>query len=46
MPKIEDLLFGICEYECLTKIDISMQYCAFWLDEESSWYCVISTPFG
>ena len=23
-----------------------MQYYAFWLDEESSWYCVFSTPFG
>jgi len=47
MPKIEDLLFGIREYEYLTKIDISMQYYAFWLDEESSsWYCVFSTPFG
>jgi len=26
MPKIEDLLFGIREYDYLTKIDISMQY--------------------
>jgi len=46
MPKIEDLLFGIREYEYLTRIDISMQHYAFWLDEESSWYCVFSTPFG
>jgi len=44
MPKIEDLLFSICEYKYLTKIDISMQYYAFWLDEESSWYCVFSRP--
>jgi len=46
MPKVEDLLFSIREHEYLTKIDISMQCYAFWLDEESSWYCVFSTPFG
>ena len=46
MPKIEDLLFGIHECECLTKTDISMQCYAFWLDEESSWCCVFSAPFG
>jgi len=46
VPKIEDLLFNVRECECLTKIDISMQCYAFWLDEESSWCCVFSTPFG
>jgi len=46
MPKIEDLLFGIREYGCLTKIDISIQCYAFWLDEESCWHCVFIAPFG
>ena len=46
LPKIDDILMGMREYEYLTKIDISMQYYAFWLDEESTWYCVFSTPFG
>ena len=46
MPKINDIVLSIREYKYLTKIDISMQYYAFWLDEESSWYCVFSTPFG
>jgi transposase InsO family protein len=30
----------------MTKIDISMQYYCLMLDEESSWYCVLVTPFG
>lgn len=30
----------------MTKIDISMQYYCLLLDEESSWYCVLVTPFG
>ena len=46
LPRIEDILLWMRVYEYLTKIDISMQYYAFHLDEESSWYCVFITPFG
>ena len=30
----------------MTKIDVSMHFHAFALDEESTWKCVIVTPFG
>jgi hypothetical protein len=46
MPRIQDILFGTREYWFLMKTDISMQYYAFWLDEESTWYCVFITLFG
>ena len=46
LPRIEDILMGMHPYEYLTKIDVSMQYYTFYLDEESKWYCVFITPFG
>ena len=46
LPRIDDIMLNMGKYNYLTKIDISMQYYAFHLDEESSWYCVFITPFG
>ena len=46
LPTIEEIMWKMKPYKFLTKIDISMQYYAFYLDEESTWYCVFITPFG
>ena len=46
LPRIQDIFERRRNYQYFTKIDISMQYYCFYLDEESSWYCVLVTPFG
>ena len=46
LPKIQDIFERRRNYQFFTKIDLCMQYYCFHLDEESSWYCVLVTPFG
>ena len=46
LPKIQDIFERRRNYAFFSKIDISMQYYCFHLDEASSWYCVLVTPFG
>ena len=46
IPRIQDILNRHPGYKFLTKIDISMQYYTFDLDEHSHQLCTIATPFG
>ena len=46
LPVIKDVLAKRTGYKYFTKIDVSMQYYTFELDEESKDLCTIATPYG
>ena len=46
MPRIQDIMNSRGKYKHFTKIDLSMFFFCFELDEESKELCTINTPYG
>jgi len=46
LPRIQDIMQRRTRYKFCTKLDLSMMFYAFVLDEQSRQLCTIITPFG
>lgn len=46
LPKLQDIFHRRRGFKYVTLLDVSMQFHTFKLDNDSSWKCVIVTPFG
>lgn len=46
LPRIQDVYHRRKKYEYMTILDLTACYYTYQLTEESSWYCVLVTPFG
>ena len=46
LPKIKDIFHRRKGYQFVTILDLTQCYYTYELDEESSWLCVLVTPFG
>lgn len=46
LPRIQDIIKRRTGYKYFTKIDLALCYYTYQLDEETSWQCIIVTPFG
>ena len=46
LPRIQDIFHRRKGYKYFTKLDLTLCYYNYELDEESSWMCVLVTPLG
>ena len=46
LPKIQDIFYRRRGYRYFTKIDLTLCFYTYKLDEASTWLCVLVTPFG
>jgi hypothetical protein len=46
LPKIQDIFHRRKGYKFASQLDLTKMYYTFELDEDSSWLCILVTPFG